>query len=175
MKEMIKKYSGTLICSVLVMLAGVLVGFTCTQSIYTHASCHSITQLDSRHFFQIGALPGQRRWGDMKLLRRPCNILPPRDHKEVIQRSKFHIDPFCPVFSGRRHRPDMRSPLRSELLPVRPSENVRRHTVLRMQSQMQTPAPARRSSSDTGEIQRLPPQMHFPYARMGTSNHSAPL
>lgn len=33
MKEMIKKYSGTLICSVLVMLAGVLVGFTCTQSI----------------------------------------------------------------------------------------------------------------------------------------------
>lgn len=76
MKEMIKKYSGTLICSVLVMLAGVLVGFTCTQSIYTHASCHSITQLDSRHFFQIGALPGQRRRGDMKLLRRPCNILP---------------------------------------------------------------------------------------------------
>lgn len=93
-----KKYSGTLICSVLVMLAGVLVGFTCTQSIYTHASCHSITQLDSRHFFQIGALPGQRRRGDMKLLRRPCNILPPRDHKEVIQCSKFHIDPFCPVF-----------------------------------------------------------------------------
>lgn len=98
MKEMIKKYSGTLICSVLVMLAGVLVGFTCTQSIYTHASCHSITQLDSRHFFQIGALPGQHRRGDMKLLRRPCNILLPRDRKEVIQRSKFHIDPFCPVF-----------------------------------------------------------------------------
>ena len=34
----------------------------------------------------------------MKLLRRPCNILLPRDRKEVIQRSKFHIDPFCPVF-----------------------------------------------------------------------------
>lgn len=27
MKEMIKKYKGTLICSVLVMLAGILVGF----------------------------------------------------------------------------------------------------------------------------------------------------
>ena len=55
MKEMIKKYSGTLICSVLVMLAGVLVGFTCTQSIYTHASCHSITQLEL-----LALLPNRR-------------------------------------------------------------------------------------------------------------------
>ena len=31
MKEMIKKYKGTLICSVLVMLAGILVGFTMAQ------------------------------------------------------------------------------------------------------------------------------------------------
>ena len=36
MKEMIKKYRGSLICSVLVMLAGVLVGFTCTQSIWAN-------------------------------------------------------------------------------------------------------------------------------------------
>ena len=34
MKEMIKKYKGTLICSVLVMLAGILVGFTMAQSIW---------------------------------------------------------------------------------------------------------------------------------------------
>ena len=34
MKEMIKKYKGTLICSVLVMLAGILVGFTMVQSIW---------------------------------------------------------------------------------------------------------------------------------------------
>ena len=32
MKEMIKKYRGSLICSFLVMLIGVLVGFTSTQS-----------------------------------------------------------------------------------------------------------------------------------------------
>ena len=31
MTEMIKKYKGTLICSVLVMLAGILVGFTMAQ------------------------------------------------------------------------------------------------------------------------------------------------
>ena len=34
MKEMIKIYKGTLICSVLVMLAGILVGFTMAQSIW---------------------------------------------------------------------------------------------------------------------------------------------
>ena len=34
MKEMIKKYKGTLICSVLVMLAGILVGFTMAQNIW---------------------------------------------------------------------------------------------------------------------------------------------
>ena len=33
MKEMIKKYKGTLICSVLVMLAGILVGFTMAPGI----------------------------------------------------------------------------------------------------------------------------------------------
>ena len=36
MKEMIKKYRGALICSVLVMLSGILVGFTCTQSMWTN-------------------------------------------------------------------------------------------------------------------------------------------
>ena len=36
MKEMIKKYSGTLIYSVLIMFAGVLVGFTCTQSMWAN-------------------------------------------------------------------------------------------------------------------------------------------
>ena len=34
MKEMIKKYRGSLICSVLVMLIGVLVGYTSTQSMW---------------------------------------------------------------------------------------------------------------------------------------------
>ncbi len=34
MKEMIKKYRGSLICSVLVMLIRVLVGFTRTQSMW---------------------------------------------------------------------------------------------------------------------------------------------
>lgn len=36
MREMIKKYRGALICSVLVMLAGVLVGFTSTQSMWVN-------------------------------------------------------------------------------------------------------------------------------------------
>ncbi len=36
MKEMIKKYRGSLICSVLVMLIGVLVGFTSTQSMWAN-------------------------------------------------------------------------------------------------------------------------------------------
>ena len=36
MKEMIKKYRGSLICSFLVMLIGVLVGFTSTQSMWAN-------------------------------------------------------------------------------------------------------------------------------------------
>ena len=36
MKEMIKKYRGSLICSVLVMLIGVLVGFTSAQSMWAN-------------------------------------------------------------------------------------------------------------------------------------------
>ena len=36
MKEMIKKYRGSLICSVLVMLIGGLVGFTSTQSMWVN-------------------------------------------------------------------------------------------------------------------------------------------
>ena len=36
MKEMIKKYRGSLICSVLIMLAGIFVGFTCTLSMWTN-------------------------------------------------------------------------------------------------------------------------------------------
>ena len=36
MKEMIKKYKGSLICSVLVMLIGGLVGFTSTQSMWAN-------------------------------------------------------------------------------------------------------------------------------------------
>ena len=39
MKEMIKKYKGTLICSVLVMLAGILVGFTMAQSMDKRVFC----------------------------------------------------------------------------------------------------------------------------------------
>lgn len=37
MKEMIKKYRGSLICSGLVMLIRVLVGFTSVQSMWTNA------------------------------------------------------------------------------------------------------------------------------------------
>ena len=36
MKETIKKYKGSLICSVLVMLIGGLVGFTSTQSMWAN-------------------------------------------------------------------------------------------------------------------------------------------
>lgn len=69
MKEMIKKYKGTLICSVLVMLAGILVGFTMAQSIWinvffvvTDCILVTITFYDNRNRQQSSKVIGMVIW-----------------------------------------------------------------------------------------------------------------
>ena len=69
MKEMIKKYKGTLICSVLVMLAGILVGFTMAQSIWINVffvvtDCILVTIIfyDNRNRQQSSKVIGMVIW-----------------------------------------------------------------------------------------------------------------
>ena len=69
MKEMIKKYKGTLICSVLVMLAGILVGFTMAQSIWINVlfvvtDCMLVTIIfyDNRNRQQSSKVIGMVIW-----------------------------------------------------------------------------------------------------------------
>ena len=69
MKEMIKKYKGTLICSVLVMLAGILVGFTMAQSIWINVlfvvtDCMLVTIIfyDNRNRQQNRKVIGMTIW-----------------------------------------------------------------------------------------------------------------
>ena len=69
MKEMIKKYRGSLICSVLVMLIGVLVGFTSTQSMWvnvffvvTDCALVAITFYDNRNRQQSRKIIGMTMW-----------------------------------------------------------------------------------------------------------------
>ena len=69
MKEMIKKYKGTLICSVLVMLAGILVGFTMVQSIWINVffvvtDCMLVTIIfyDNRNRQQSSKVIGMVIW-----------------------------------------------------------------------------------------------------------------
>ena len=69
MKEMIKKYIGTLICSVLVMLAGILVGFTMAQSIWINVffvvtDCILVTIIfyDNRNRQQSSKVIGMVIW-----------------------------------------------------------------------------------------------------------------
>ena len=69
MKEMIKKYKGTLICSVLVMLAGILVGFTMAQSIWINVffvvtDCILVTIIfyDNRNRQQSSKVIGMIIW-----------------------------------------------------------------------------------------------------------------
>lgn len=69
MKEMIKKYKGTLICSVLVMLAGILVGFTMAQSIWINVffvvtDCILVTVIfyDNRNRQQSSKVIGMVIW-----------------------------------------------------------------------------------------------------------------
>ena len=69
MKEMIKKYRGSLICSVLVMLIGVLVGFTSTQSMWvnvffvvTDCALVVIIFYDNRNRQQSRKIIGMTMW-----------------------------------------------------------------------------------------------------------------
>ena len=69
MKEMIKKYRGSLICSVLVMLIGVLVGFTSTQSMWanvffvvTDCALVAIIFYDNRNRQQSRKIIGMTMW-----------------------------------------------------------------------------------------------------------------
>ena len=69
MKEMIKKYKGTLICSVLVMLVGILVGFTMAQSIWINVffvvtDCILVTIIfyDNRNRQQSSKVIGMVIW-----------------------------------------------------------------------------------------------------------------
>ena len=69
MKEMIKKYRGSLICSFLVMLIGVLVGFTSTQSMWanvffvvTDCALVAITFYDNRNRQQSRKIIGMTMW-----------------------------------------------------------------------------------------------------------------
>ena len=69
MKEMIKKYRGSLICSVLVMLIGVLVGFTSTQSMWanvffvvTDFALVAIIFYDNRNRQQSRKIIGMTMW-----------------------------------------------------------------------------------------------------------------
>lgn len=69
MKDMIKKYKGTLICSALVMLAGVLAGFTSTQGkwinvffIVTHCVLVAIICYDNRNRQQSRKVIGMTIW-----------------------------------------------------------------------------------------------------------------
>lgn len=69
MKEMIKKYRCSLICSVLVMLIGVLVGFTSTQSMWanvffvvTDCALVAITFYDNRNRQQSRKIIGMTMW-----------------------------------------------------------------------------------------------------------------
>ena len=69
MKEMIKKYKGTLICSVLVMLAGILGGFTMAQSIWINVlflvtDCMLVTIIfyDNRNRQQSSKVIGMVIW-----------------------------------------------------------------------------------------------------------------
>lgn len=69
MKEMIKKYRGSLICSFLVMLIGVLVGFTSTQSMWanvffvvTDCALVAIIFYDNRNRQQSRKIIGMTMW-----------------------------------------------------------------------------------------------------------------
>ncbi len=69
MKEMIKNYKGTLICSVLVMLIGVLVDFKNTQSrwinvffVLTHCVLLAIIYYDNRNRQQSHKVIGMTMW-----------------------------------------------------------------------------------------------------------------
>lgn len=69
MKEMIKKYRGSLICSVLVMLIGVLVGFISTQSMWTNVffvamdcALVAIIFYDNRNRQQSRKIIGMTMW-----------------------------------------------------------------------------------------------------------------